>query len=238
MQTVVGYTGTSKNTKNPYLGKKETDRASITFTIIWGRWLPFTGCWITCYLVSCRMLVSSIQKLIPAYRLAGLTTLKIIRHPVTSVWPPMQVLQILFAFAVWVKIPIFAAYSRRMRAVRTILRNNCRISTTLMLLLMLWVSGGTLWQTLTPSAQDPVESASVQDDDEPTPDDQPDPGALTSLEAGVIPVCKIQLAFFCSFMRELALVEQPVERVAVDVPLPQSGYFRTLLRRIISPNAP
>lgn len=123
-----------------------------------------------------------------------------------------------------------------MRAVRTILHKNYWTSAAL-LVLMLWVSNGSSWQALTSSTQE--ECVSVQECDEPTSDNQEsDQVVLTSLEAGVLPVYKIQLAFFCSFMRELALVEQPVERAAIDVPLPQSDYFRTLLRRIISPNAP
>ena len=106
-----------------------------------------------------------------------------------------------------------------------------------MVLLMLWTMGGPSWQSLTSPTQDYADSAQGQDCDDQAPDEEQQ-SMLTSLEAGVLPMCKIQLAFFCSFIQEMALVEQPVERVAVDVPLPQSTYFRTLLRRIISPNAP
>ena len=105
-------------------------------------------------------------------------------------------------------------------------------------MLMLWMSGGPSWQALTPPAPDHTEY-STQQDNEPTSDhEEREQVMLSSLEAGVIPAGKIQVAFFCTFMQVMALAEQPVERIAGDVPLPQSNYVRTLLRRIISPNAP
>lgn len=109
---------------------------------------------------------------------------------------------------------------------------------------MLWVSGGPFVAALTGEAhleencltQDLTDDGETQDSDREDGDDHR--VVLTSLEAAVIPVCKIQMAFFGSFIRELAWVEKIVERVAIDVPLPQSSYFRTLFQRIISPNAP
>ena len=109
-----------------------------------------------------------------------------------------------------------------------------------MVMLTLWISGGSSWHVFAPASDHALHSAvQGQHDEDQAPDDQEPPQAvLSSLEAGVIPAGKIQVAFFCAFMQVMALVEQPIERVAVDVPLPQSRYARILLRRIISPNAP
>ena len=126
-----------------------------------------------------------------------------------------------------------------MRAVRTILLKNYWTSATLMVALMLWISGGPLLEAYVRSAQGNAKTDLTQK----LPADQEQEGepgqiVLTSLEAAVIPVCKIQLAFFCSFIQEVALTEKVVERVTVNVPLPQSNYFRTLFRLILPANAP
>ena len=110
-----------------------------------------------------------------------------------------------------------------------------------MILLTLWVSGGPVWHTLSSSVASHTERSEVHEDEnsDQAPDDkEPHQAVLSSLETGVIPAGKIQVAFFCAFTQVMALAEQPLERVAVDVPFPQSNYVRTLLRRIISPNAP
>lgn len=106
-----------------------------------------------------------------------------------------------------------------------------------MIMLMLWVSGGPSLQAWTSCAQEDTQSTPVQDADDEAPDD-PNHLVLTSLEAGIIPVCKIQVAFFGNFMRELTRIAQPVEQVVEDILLPRSNYLRTLFQRIISPNAP
>lgn len=54
----------------------------------------------------------------------------------------------------------------------------------------------------------------------------------------VIPICKIQLGFCCSFIRTFSFLEKTVRNEWFTIPSPQSSYFRILLRRIISPNAP
>ncbi len=110
-----------------------------------------------------------------------------------------------------------------------------------MVTLMLWVSGGPFVDAFTwETHPETCLAQNVMDDDEAQDSDHEEDNrvVLTSLEAAVIPVCKIQLAFFCSFVQELALIEKIVERVAVDVPLPQSNYFRTLFQLISPANAP
>ena len=104
-------------------------------------------------------------------------------------------------------------------------------------MLMLWVSGGPSLQAWATHTQEDLHSALVQHSDDETPDES-DQLVLTSLEAGIVPVCKIQVAFFGTFVRELARIEPQIEQVAGDIPLPQSSYLRTLFQRIISPNAP
>ena len=110
-----------------------------------------------------------------------------------------------------------------------------------MVTLMLWVSGGPFMGTFTcDDRSDTCLTQNLADDHGAQDDDHEEDSRVvfTSLEAAVIPVCKIHLTFFCSFIQELAFVEEVLERVTVNVPLPQSNYFRTLFQLIISANAP
>ena len=54
----------------------------------------------------------------------------------------------------------------------------------------------------------------------------------------VVPIYKIQLAVIYFAIFKLQLIEVIIENVNVDLPLPQSSYFRILFRTFISPNAP
>ena len=88
-------------------------------------------------------------------------------------------------------------------------------------------------------ASDPSYDVSAQvDSDADRSDDQEAPKVQAAYEAVVAPAAKVQLTFFFSLVQELAFVEVVIERVAPDVPLPQSSYLRMLFRLIISPNAP
>lgn len=54
----------------------------------------------------------------------------------------------------------------------------------------------------------------------------------------IVPIYKIQIAVIYSAILKLELIEEIVESVDIDLPLPQSSYFRILFRTFISPNAP
>lgn len=77
--------------------------------------------------------------------------------------------------------------------------------------------------------------------DNPSPENQKEGSDIVKISAvyeAVIPIYKIQLAFCCSFIRTFSFIEKTVRNEWFTIPPPQSGYFRILLRRIISPNAP
>lgn len=72
-------------------------------------------------------------------------------------------------------------------------------------------------------------------------DDDSSEEGLTMLSAAyeaIVPALKIQVAFVYRTILELELIEEIVESVRMDLPLPQSSYFRILFRTFISPNAP
>lgn len=61
---------------------------------------------------------------------------------------------------------------------------------------------------------------------------------LSAVYEAIVPIYKIQVAVIYSAFFELELIEEIIENVSVDLPLPQSSYFRILFRTFISPNAP
>ncbi len=61
---------------------------------------------------------------------------------------------------------------------------------------------------------------------------------ISAVSEAVLPVYKFQIAFCCSFVREFCFEKKSIPNEIFSFPLPQSHYFRTLFRRIISPNAP
>ncbi|MEK6477379.1 hypothetical protein WJR50_07590 [Catalinimonas sp. 4WD22] len=61
---------------------------------------------------------------------------------------------------------------------------------------------------------------------------------ISAAYEAIVPIYKIQIAVIYSAILKLELIEEIVESVDIDLPLPQSSYFRILFRTFISPNAP
>lgn len=61
---------------------------------------------------------------------------------------------------------------------------------------------------------------------------------LSAVYEAIVPIYKIQISVIYSAILELELIEEIIENVNVDLPLPQSSYFKILFRTFISPNAP
>ncbi len=61
---------------------------------------------------------------------------------------------------------------------------------------------------------------------------------LTAVYEAIVPIYKLHVPVVYSAFFELALIEEIVENINVDLPLAQSTYFRILFRTFISPNAP
>ena len=122
-----------------------------------------------------------------------------------------------------------------MRTLRAVIKDHYQLSAWLMVILVLWMSSAQPWSSVVPtdasSDRVAVPEADVPADEEP-------PVVVSSLEAVVTPVAKLQLTFFFSLIQELAFTEEVVERGIFSVPLPRSEYLRTLFPLIISPNAP
>lgn len=82
-----------------------------------------------------------------------------------------------------------------------------------------------------------VEVQQSADDEENSSSDE-DITILSNAYEAIVPVCKIQVNFVYNTVLELKLIEEIVESVRMDLPLPQSSYFRILFGTFISPNAP
>ncbi|WP_277483884.1 hypothetical protein [Catalinimonas alkaloidigena] len=61
---------------------------------------------------------------------------------------------------------------------------------------------------------------------------------ISAAYEAVVPIYKIQIAVIYSAILELKLIEEIIESVDIDLPLPHSSYFKILFRTFISPNAP
>ena len=124
-----------------------------------------------------------------------------------------------------------------MRTVRHLIRRNQWTPAALLVLLTLWISAGQmqLWTSADHACDAATQAGSSGTDQS---DEQKAPTVQAAYEVVVTPAAKVQLTFFFSLVQELAFTEIVIERVAPNVPLPQSDYLRTLFRLIISPNAP
>lgn len=82
----------------------------------------------------------------------------------------------------------------------------------------------------------------VKEVQQPSDDQADSPSEDFSIQSAayeaIVPVYKIQVAFVYNNILELQLLEEIVESIKADLPLPQSSYFRILFRTFISPNAP
>lgn len=86
------------------------------------------------------------------------------------------------------------------------------------------------------SLSEPIShSQDVSEDETPSSENV---SVLTAVYEAIVPIYKIQIAVIYSAILELELIEEIIENVNVDLPLPQSGYFKILFRNFISPNAP
>ena len=127
-----------------------------------------------------------------------------------------------------------------MRLIRTILNQQPRVASILTVILLLWVTGAMAIQysgtwNFPDDAGDPQEQTLPADADDT--DRQPS-ATLSSVDEAVIPIVKIQILFLCSFFQEPDLLEEDHAITTQNTPLPQSRFFLTLFRQIISPNAP
>ncbi|MEQ9439691.1 MAG: hypothetical protein RIG62_11615 [Cyclobacteriaceae bacterium] len=126
-----------------------------------------------------------------------------------------------------------------MKFIRTILNRQPRVASILTGILLLWVTGGmTIQYFSTWNVLDDTEV--LQEQTTPTDDttDQKTSTTLSSFNEAVIPIIKIQILFFCNFFQEVELIEEDNAFATKNTPLPQSRFFLTLFRQIISPNAP
>ncbi|MFP4089431.1 MAG: hypothetical protein ACLFUB_05265 [Cyclobacteriaceae bacterium] len=89
-----------------------------------------------------------------------------------------------------------------------------------------------LWSDASaPSAQ---QQSSLQE----RQDDQPEPTVLDAAYEAIIPIYKLQIAFFYSFVTEYQLIEELILTIGAENPQPINRYFVILFRTFISPNAP
>nr|WKN38318.1 hypothetical protein K4G66_06330 [Tunicatimonas sp. TK19036] len=126
-----------------------------------------------------------------------------------------------------------------MKLIRTILNQQPRVASILTGILLLWVTIGMATQYS--SAWDVWDDADVSQEQAVPADDHHDQKTTTTLSSfneAVLPIVKIQILFFCNFFQELELIEEDAAVTVKDTPLPQSRFFLTLFRQIISPNAP
>ena len=125
---------------------------------------------------------------------------------------------------------------RRLNSIDTSL-NSRTLLVVLTTTLLLFVSCGHTIQMLlfSPKAHttEHAEKSSSNDKSQET-----DLTKVSALCEAVIPVYKFQIAFCCTFVRTFSFIEKTVTNESFSVLLPQSSYFRTVLRLIISPNAP
>lgn len=127
-----------------------------------------------------------------------------------------------------------------MKLIRTILNQQPRVASILTGILLLWVTVGMAtqyssspwngWDDANISQEQPIPADDHQD--------QKSAATLSSFNEAVLPIIKIQILFFCNFFQELELIEEDDAITVRDTPLPQSRFFLTLFRQIISPNAP
>jgi hypothetical protein len=68
--------------------------------------------------------------------------------------------------------------------------------------------------------------------------DRPEHNVLDTAYEAILPIYKIQLTFFCSFVTEYQLIEEIELTMGEEVPPLLTSYFKILFRTFISPNAP
>ncbi len=126
-----------------------------------------------------------------------------------------------------------------MRTLRTLLRKNCWTSGALLIALLTLIGGGPTLLAAVEIAVSPIQCGanSIPDAADGTSDQEGDHPVLSSLEAVVVPVAKLQMALLVGFVppRVMPEITAPV-RIALLVP--PNNYLRTLFRLITPANAP
>lgn len=69
-------------------------------------------------------------------------------------------------------------------------------------------------------------------------EDQPEPTVLDAAYEAILPIYKLQISFFYSFISEYQLIEEIILTIGSESPQPINRYFVILFRTFISPNAP
>ncbi|MGB3778182.1 MAG: hypothetical protein WA960_07470 [Tunicatimonas sp.] len=126
-----------------------------------------------------------------------------------------------------------------MGSLRILLRKNYWTTGALLIAMLLWIGGGPALSTVGRLTSAPVksEASTPSDADGGTSDPEDDRTVLSSLEAVVAPVAKLQVALLGGFAPP-RVVHETVAPVRITLPTPQNNYFRTLFRLITPANAP